>query len=1110
MDLALTCDAVKNTLSFDSFDTITRNLLLQSPKRDTEFGSCDLTSGCESENECSNNGICLPQANPYGYNSSYYCHCNTGIYGADCDKTVSEICDGAFTVEIDMTDTYGDGWTFTSFAITNLTTNLVVDNAYDSLCYDNEGYKQYCLDQGCYRYEVSRGYFPQEVGWSFCDNAGGAPTTMDFCIDKRGNCNHLCTDGGLVDMVLYDEGGDGWTGGYYSIYQPQQQKQIFGGTLSDGSEDIHTLCLPQGCSYLLFSAYGSSPYEISYEICGVTGSYTDVYRICIDETTKNCVVESVLQNTNNASCSDTTVDINMFNLLASGWDTGVYSITQSSGSLVASGTLESGFVDTDEVCLSDGCYDFNTYFPSTPSSNIESSSFWSVCGTRGKLPSSSQICVEKAYDLCYGLTGCVYSKSYTHTSDFNYAFITHYDSSIYGNNIDDLFNAHGVNDMCDLADGCYDFTIGAGRDYAVQDPENPYALIDPNRNKAQVCGHTGSLPFSGTLCVSNSATQCTFTPAVDPDVGSSKVSLYLMKLDSYGDGWGSGARYFIKQGSSVVARGTLSDGAFGVDKLSLTKNTCYTFTLQAYSYADEIVWLFCGYIGTAPADSYHFCVSDTGCSFSDAPVDDTYGDPSYLILEDDDFPSYIGDRTPTLAPVASVPSNSPSGLAPTEMPFDSPFYPTSEPTEPSTDNPSETMPTIAPSIADSVAYTPTASPISSKKGSDIYVYSFKASVIYNIIDDMPSGSLSTDTQIKALEYATRRVIEKAGLSVWDIAVSQSYGNRKQTRNISNHNRKLKAIIKKLQQANNKAYGFNQGHNQQSSLEGIDRSKMSEDANTLQSDISVVFASIDISLQWPSSTSSPDTVNGILSNVLTTSWQSGKYDKDIQYAYAYLIPSDTFTVSIKELVVLAADTVQSTKSAEEKPPMDSTYDFIEWNDSSSSQSNAALSSSAITAIVISVVLFSIISCLFAASLYNKRTGNKIKWLSTKAYTNVLTEMSSHGFMASRDRTDSDGMIDFDDTLNPKSKAPRTAKIPSIFSAQGRTKIISGTRRANGKNDTEITENEEAVTIHFNPLQTNANVVMIDDPNKKKNRSPFGLSAMNPVRLQQADDYDDIIL
>jgi len=74
-------------------------------------------------------------------------------------------------------------------------------------------------------------------------------------------------------------------------------------------------------------------------------------------------------------------------------------------------------------------------------------------------------------------------------------------------------------------------------------------------------------------------------------------------------------------------------------------------------YADEVVWILCGYIGGAPAKNLKFCVTRTGCAFED--VDSV----PYNKEVDDDFPLAIAHaRTP--APTAAPTEASAAGSAP--------------------------------------------------------------------------------------------------------------------------------------------------------------------------------------------------------------------------------------------------------------------------------------------------------------------------------------------------------------------------------------------------------------------------------------------------------------
>jgi hypothetical protein len=192
LEEALSCASSINQLVFDPMDTISRNLLLQTPTLES-VAECDLGFGCDSD--CSSHGVCLPV---HKDSSDIKCHCMDSYYGESCSEEIPSTCDQSeANINVRMFDAYGDGWTFTSFAITDSVTGDVVGNAMDSLCYGNQAHRSYCLEIGqCYSFEVSRGYFPSEVAWNMCGASGGAPYRGNFCVtDGAAHVdlfNHLC------------------------------------------------------------------------------------------------------------------------------------------------------------------------------------------------------------------------------------------------------------------------------------------------------------------------------------------------------------------------------------------------------------------------------------------------------------------------------------------------------------------------------------------------------------------------------------------------------------------------------------------------------------------------------------------------------------------------------------------------------------------------------------------------------------------------------------------------------------------------------------------------------------------------------------------------------
>eukprot|EP01035_Chromulina_nebulosa_P020654 gene20654-26779_t len=199
---ALACDSAKYQLHLDSFDTISKNLLLQIPRPTSDYSTCQLGEGCTDS--CNDHGVCLFEVTlPSSYISSSdkICYCNYNYYGSNCQLSADPNCLNGVSTTVSLIDSYGDGWTYTSFGILNHTTNQIVDYAYDSLCYGDSTSISYCLAPGIYDFVVTHGYYPMEVAWIFCNVHGGAPTSFQFLIDETGNCEQEMD--GMGHITLY-------------------------------------------------------------------------------------------------------------------------------------------------------------------------------------------------------------------------------------------------------------------------------------------------------------------------------------------------------------------------------------------------------------------------------------------------------------------------------------------------------------------------------------------------------------------------------------------------------------------------------------------------------------------------------------------------------------------------------------------------------------------------------------------------------------------------------------------------------------------------------------------------------------------------------------------
>jgi hypothetical protein len=628
----INCDGSTSNIKLYSMDTISKNLILQVPR--TDDISCDLGQGCHSD--CSSQGICLPIQNT----NNFTCYCNSGYYGDDCGYDSDPYCFDRHNLTASFYDFGSDGWDYSNWWIQDGSTGEIIDGALDSLCQGSIETHDYCLPPGAYKLGVSRGKYPEEVAWSFCDMQGSAPFTGKFSIDESGSCFQTCDDGAMTNMTLIDSYGDGWDGSYYSIYN-EQGEQLFGGALPDDSEWHYEICLPVGCSTVLIETNDHDPDEVFFNICNYTATYHDIVIVCVDS---NHVCTASNGSPSNTSCKSNNVPIYLFDKDANGWNDNMYTITNNHGQKVVDITLNSVFSSITSACLEDGCYNLEV---GSSSESLQSNEFWSTCGFRGTVPWNSKICLEKKYDLCYGISGCHYLKSYMHESDLQRYFI--YDPLSY-NQVIDLNNIHGVNDMCSLPDGCYNIYVGSGKSMSAT-------------NEIEICNQKFAIPSITSFCSANNGTKCSIQSHSDilcSTGGNHKIPIPIVQIDTFGDGWVDGlGKWVIKDDqNNIVSQGSLQDGFFAVATSCLQVGFNYRISVSARLYGDEIAVILCGAVKVVGQIS-SFSVTSTGCHFSNAD------DDRYFATVDDDFPTiaaptFVPSQKPSQSIITSVPTAPPT------------------------------------------------------------------------------------------------------------------------------------------------------------------------------------------------------------------------------------------------------------------------------------------------------------------------------------------------------------------------------------------------------------------------------------------------------------------
>eukprot|EP01041_Mallomonas_annulata_P006029 gene6029-12152_t len=785
VELALGCDAARDQLIFDHRDTISRDLLLQVPLPNTMFVSCVMGQGCIDE--CSGVGLCLPshQDRPGNDSADLICHCDQGTYGFACQYIRDPACssDTATTITIAMTDTYGDGWTFANFAISDAD-GLIVDDAFDGLCFGDGDAKDYCLEEGIYNFEVSRGLVPHEVGWKMCGATGGAPYHGLISIAEN-RCEFICPDGLDTTIVMHDTLGSGWGRAYYSIYS-EQGSILYGGSLHSGSDGADNLCLPIGCNTLIMTGGGALPKQVRFEICDFEGFGAEVLTICVNDQLE-CTVTTPLPD---PTCAVNSIPFSMFDIGAEGWEGANMTLkNHSTGAVVASSTLAAGFAGEDSLCLHDGCYDFDVR-----GGKSQKNVFWYTCGVKGPVPWHGRLCVEKKYGLCYGLTGCPWLLSRGPKHDLQYYFITAISNVTGLPALIDFGNLHGVHEMCDLPDGCYDMMLGAGR------------YMSPGVGNAfELCGHKAKLPAVANICYNRNQSSCDVKYVNKLSCSNtSHVLQSIIMLDTFGDGWGGSMKYTIRKigNTQKVAVGTLVNGEFGIDHNCLLP-ACYSISLPDSWAASEVIWFMCGLVGGAPADAIEFCVyADGSCSFMGID-DDRYSNST-----DDDFPSgatTLPNMMPTRKPTSTHKPTVIRTTRPTRQPVSmkSQPYALKSPVSlaPTPLQPGSRRPTCGPSFLPVTSQTPSTSPSKSSLptfppgDSIMQMLVVTANVTMRVQVTTPTSELNTIADFAFMAEACRHVLEvDGGFKLWEVVIRNFI-----TYSSDSSNRRHRILLNKLEE-----------------------------------------------------------------------------------------------------------------------------------------------------------------------------------------------------------------------------------------------------------------------------------------------------------------------
>lgn len=116
----------------------------------------------------------------------------------------------------------------------------------------------------------------------------------------------------------------------------------------------------------IFDASGSTSLAYNDDFCGFqssvdfTPSSSGIYLVQINEyncaTNFTCMTLTATLVGSSSTCNDNEVVVELFDSFGDGWNGNVLDISDETGNVVASATLEDGFFGSETFCLPDGCY----------------------------------------------------------------------------------------------------------------------------------------------------------------------------------------------------------------------------------------------------------------------------------------------------------------------------------------------------------------------------------------------------------------------------------------------------------------------------------------------------------------------------------------------------------------------------------------------------------------------------------------------------------------------------------------------------------------------------------------------------------------------------------
>jgi hypothetical protein len=263
-------------------------------------------------------GCMDPEAD--NYNSEANLDDGTCVYTIDCES--------ATALQLNMVDSYGDGWNGNYFEMYDLGGNQLVNTTLES---GSSGTYDFCLNDGCYSIVTTgAGSWTYEVSWILVSGVdtlatGLSPSSTWIALNQDCGFVNGCTDASACNYNADANVED------YSCLYAAAYYDCEGSCLSDVDGDGF-------CDEL--------------EIYGCTDENAVNYNSEASEEDNSCVYAE--------DCESNFVVLTLNDSFGDGWNGNVLNVMNSNSDIVITVTLDAGSQGQESYCLENDCYVFNT------------------------------------------------------------------------------------------------------------------------------------------------------------------------------------------------------------------------------------------------------------------------------------------------------------------------------------------------------------------------------------------------------------------------------------------------------------------------------------------------------------------------------------------------------------------------------------------------------------------------------------------------------------------------------------------------------------------------------------------------------------------------------